>query len=61
MVFEKTFESPLDFMEIKSVNPKGNQSLIFIGRNELEAETPILWLPDAKSLLIRKCPDAGKD
>ena len=54
-------ESPLDFMEIKLVNPKGNQSLIFIRRTDAEAETPILWPSDAKSLLIRKCPDAGKD
>ena len=61
VVFEKTLESPLDFMEIKPVHSKGNQSLIFIRRTDAEAETPILQPPDAKSLLIRKCPDAGKD
>ena len=53
-------ESPLDCKEIKPVNPKGNQSGIFIGRTDAEAETPILWPPDAKSWLIRKDPDAGK-
>ena len=47
--------------EIKPVNPKGNQSWIFFGRTDVEAETPILWLPDAKSWLIGKDPDAGKD
>ena len=47
--------------EIKPVNPKGNQSLIFIGKTDAEAETPILWPPDVKSRLIRKDPDAGKD
>ena len=61
MVLEKTLESPLDCKEIKPVNPKGNQSLIFIGRNDAEAEAPVLWLPDVKSQLIRKDPDAGKD
>ena len=60
VVLEKTLESPLDFKEIKSVNPKGNQSWIFIGRTDSEAETPILW-PDAKSWLIRKDTDAGQD
>ena len=59
MVLKKTLESPLDCKEIKSVNPKGNQSQIFIGRIDAEAEAPILWPPDAKS--IRKDPDAGKD
>ena len=54
-------ESPLDFKEIKPVNPKGNQSWIFIGRTDAEAEAPILWPPDAKNWLIRKDPDAGKD
>ena len=57
----KTLESPLDYKEIKPVNPKGNQSWIFIGRTDAEAETPILWPPDAKSWLIWKDPDAGKD
>ena len=55
-VLEKTLESPL---EIKPVNPKGNQSCIFIGRTD--AKAPILWLPDVKNQLIRKGPDAGKD
>ena len=54
-------ESPLDFKEIKPVNPKGNKPWIFIQRTDAEAETPILWPPDAKSRLIRKDPDAGKD
>ena len=61
MVLEKTLESPLDCKEIKSVNPKGNQSWIFIGRTGGEAEVPILWLPDTKNWLIWKDPDAGKD
>ena len=61
MVLEKTLESPLDCKEIKPVNSKGNQSWIFTGRTDAEAETPILWPPDAKSWLIRKDPDAGKD
>ena len=61
VVLEKTFESPLDCTEIKPVHPKGNQSWIFIGRTDAEAETPILWPPDAKSWLIWKDPDAGKD
>ena len=61
MVLEKTLESPLDSKEIKPVNPKGNQSWIFIGRTDAKAETPILWPPDAKSQLTRKYPDAGKD
>ena len=52
MVLEKTLESPLDYKEIQPVNPKGNQSLIFIGRIDAEAETPILWSPDVKSSLI---------
>ena len=60
-VLEKTLESPLDCKEIQSVNPKGNQFWIFIGRTDAEAETPILWALDAKSRLIRKDPDAGKD
>ena len=57
----KTLESPLDCKEIQSVNPKGNQSWIYIGRNDDEAETPILWPPYAKSQLTGKDPDAGKD
>ena len=61
VVLEKTLESPLDCKEIKPVNPKGNQPWIFIGRTDAEAETPILWLPDAKSHIIGKDPDAGKD
>ena len=61
MVLEKTLESPLDCKEIKSVNPKGNQSRIFIERTDAEAETPILWPRDVKNLLIEKDPDAGKD
>ena len=58
---EKTLESPLDCKEIHPVHPKGNQSWMFIGRTDVEAETPILWPPDAKSWLIWKDPDAGKD
>ena len=58
---EKTLEGPLDCKEIKSVYPKGNQSWMFIGRTNAEAEAPILWSPDAKSWLIWKDPDAGKD
>ena len=61
VVLEKTLESPLDSKEIKPVHPKGNQSWIFIGRTAAEAETPILWPPDAKNWLIGKDPDAGKD
>ena len=61
MVLEKTLESPLDYKEIKAVNPKGNQSWAFTGRTDAEAETPILWPPDVKSQLIGKDPDAGKD
>ena len=60
-VLEKTHESPLDFKEIKLVNPKGNQSWIFIGRIDAEAATSILWPPDVKNWLIGKDPDAGKD
>ena len=54
-------ESPLDIKEIKSVSPKGNQPWIFTERTDVEAEAPVLWPPDAKSWLIRKDPDAGKD
>ena len=61
MVLEKTLESPLDCKEIKPGNPKGNQSQIFIGRTDTEAESPIFWPPDVKSQLIRKDPDTGKD
>ena len=61
VVLEKTLESPLDCKEIKPVNLKGSQSWIFIGRTDTEAEAPILWPPDAKSWLIGKDPDAGKD
>ena len=60
-VLEKTLESPLDSMEIKSVTPKGNQRWIFIGRTDAEAEAPILWPSDAKNQLTGKDPDAGKD
>ena len=61
MVLEKTLESPLDCKEIKPFHPKGNQSWIFIGRTDAEAERPILWPTDAKNWLIGKDPDAGKD
>ena len=61
VVLEKTLESPLDCKEIKLVNPNGNQSWIFIGRTDAEAETLILWQPDAESRLIGKDLDAGKD
>jgi len=61
VVLEKILESPFICKEIKLVNPKGNQSRIFIGRTDAEAETPILWPPDAKNWLIWKDPDAGKD
>ena len=61
VVLEKTLESPLDCKEIKPVHPKGNQSRVFTGRTDAEAETPILWPPHAKSWLICKDRDAGKD
>ena len=61
MVLEKTLESPLDCKEIQPVHPKGDQSWVFIGRTDVEAETPVLWPPDAKSWLIWKDPDSGKD
>ena len=61
VVLEKTLESRLDWKEIQPVHPKGNQSWMFIGRTDAEAEAPILWPHDAKSWLIRKDPDAGKD
>ena len=60
-MLKKTPESPLDCNEIKQVNSKENQPLIIIGRTDAEAEAPVLWPPDAKSQLIRKDPDAGKD
>ena len=60
-LLEKTLERPLDCKEIQPVNPKGNQSWIFIGSTHAEAETPILWPPDAKSWLIGKDPEAGED
>ena len=60
VVLEKTLESPLDCKEIQPVHPKGNQSWIFIGRPDAEAETPILWPSDAKNWVTGKDPDAGK-
>ena len=61
MVLEKTLESPLDCKEIQPVHPKGDQSWVFIGKTDVEAEAPVLWPPDAKSWLIWKARDAGKD
>ena len=61
MVLEKTLESPLDCEEIQPVYPVGDQSWVFIGSTDAEAETPILWPPHAKSRLIGKDPDAGRD
>ena len=61
VVLEETLESPLDCKEIQPVHTKENQSQVFIGRTDVEAEAPILWPPDAKSWLIGKDPDAGKD
>ena len=61
VVLAKALESPLDCRDIQPVHPKGNQSWIFIGRTDAEAEAPILWPPDVKSWLIWKAPDAGKD
>ena len=61
MVLEKTLESPLDCKDIQPVHPKGDQSRVFIGRTDADAETPMFWPPDAKSQLIGKDPDAGKD
>ena len=60
-VLDKTLQSPLDWKEIQPVHPKGDQSWVFIGRTDVEAETPILWPPDAKGWLIWKDPEAGKD
>ena len=59
--WRRTLESPLDCKEIQWVHPKGDQSWVFIGRTDVEPETPILWSPDVKSWLILTCPDAGKD
>ena len=61
MVLKKTLQSPLDCKEIQAVHPKGNQSWVFIGSTDVEAETPIFWPPDAKSWLIWKDPDVEKD
>ena len=61
VVLERTLESPLDCKEIQAVHPKGNRSWIFIGRADVEAETPVLWSPDANNWLIFKDPDPGKD
>ena len=61
VVLEKILESPLDNKEIQPIHPKGNQSWIFIGMTDAEAETPILWPPDVKNWLIGKDPDAGKE
>ena len=61
VVLEKTLESPLNCKEIQPVHPKGDQCWVFIGRTDVEAETPILWLPDEKSWVIWKDPDVGKD
>ena len=61
MLLEKTLESPLDSKEIQPVHLKGDQSCVFFGRTEAEAETPILWPPHAKSWLVGKDSDAGRD
>ena len=61
MVLEKTLESPLDCKEIQPVHPNGDQSCVFTGRTDVEAETPILWPPDTKNWLLGKDPNAGKD
>ena len=61
MALEKTLESPLEGKEIQPVHPKGDQSWVFIGRTDAEAEAPIIWPPDVKSRLIGKDPDAGKN
>ena len=60
-MLEKTLESPLDHKEVQPVHPKADQSWVFIGRTDAEAETPTLWPPDAKSQFIGKDPDAGKE
>ena len=61
MVLEKTLKSPLDWKEIQSVHPKGDQSWVFIGRTDVGAETPVFWPPDGKNCLTSKDPDAAKD
>ena len=61
VILEKTLDSPLDYNEIQPVHPNRNQSWIFVGRTDAEAEAPILWPPDVKNRLIGKDPDAGKD
>ena len=61
MVLEKTLENPLDCKEIQPVHPKEDKSWVFIGRSDVEAETPVLWPPNAKNWLIGKDPDAKKD
>ena len=61
VVLEKTLESPMDCKDIKPVHPKGDQSWIFTGRTDAEAEAPVLWTPDEKNWLTGKDPDAGKD
>ena len=61
MLLEKNLENPLDCKEIQPVHSKGDQPWVFLGRNDAEAETPVLWPPDAKSCLIGKDPDAGKE
>ena len=61
LFLEKTHESPLDCKEIQPVYPNGDQSWVFIGRTDVEAETPILWPPGVKNWLLGKDPDAGKD
>ena len=60
-ILDETLESPLDCKEIQPVHPEGDKSWVFIGRTDAEAETPILWPPHAKSFLIGKDPDAGRD
>ena len=59
-MLDKTLESLLDYKEIQPLHPKGDQSWVFIGRTDVESETPIFWPPDAKSWLIGKDPDVGK-
>ena len=61
VVLEKTLEGPLDCKEIQPVHPKGDQFWVFIGRTDVEDETPVLWPPDVKGWLIWKDPDAGRD
>ena len=60
-MLEKTLESPLDCKKIQQVHPKGDHSWVFLERTDIETETPVLWPPDAKSWLIGKDPDAGRD